>query len=587
MTHKISPRMYIPYFVLYNKFYNLSPQSAEIIRKYEIYFGHKDMTRSLWHRIMHRRDFKRIQVFLRKTSWKEHFYPIYTNGEISEWGIIASQDELFKIMVANSDYANLYDRVASHSLFNSIADYIHRNEYETLMTSVHQFTRRYSASVSEERNFTINSKGKMTYLPAGKITEVTDNETWATQNRTEIAYGRGLRKIFSYSGVIPSDEYIEKLSNFLRGQYEFSGQFQIVKGDDIKYWYHAKQYAENQGTLDNSCMKKPSCQEYLNLYVQNPDTVSMLIATAQNNSDSLIGRALVWQTEEGLTFMDRIYGTDQTIQAFLEYAKEKGWWSKRHQNHHAPHDSVDPEGNIRTKTFTVHLDTSNLEYLPYMDTFKYSDDIDEGYLNNQCGDYVLENIDGAWPDGEEYVTTICGTRIRQDDARWSDYHDNWYLADDVVWSEYHSSYIEYDEAVHVGDEYYMPDAECIHYSAYEDEYIHEEDALYSETMEDYIYDHRAIELIDGTYVDQDAIEQRELLFAQVGYELNTLIDDMKEAILTVCEKYSLRIKSVGNVLSIVYTCWKDDRYSTRDTIQTDSIHSFIVDQIKQQISITA
>ena len=581
MTHKISPRMYIPYFILYNKFYNLEPKAAEIIKKYELYFGHKDITRSLWHRLMHRRDLKRIQVLLRKTEWKEHFYPIYNNGCIAEYGIIASQEELFKIIVCNSDYANLYDRVASHSLFNSIADFINRNENEILMTSVHQFTRRYSASVSEERNFTINSKGKMTYLPAGKLTEVTDNETWATKDRTEIAYGRGLRKIFSYSGCIPSDAYIEQLSNYLRAQYEFSGVFEFVDKEDIKYWYHHSRYADNTGTLENSCMKKDSCQEYLNLYAQNPLKVCLLIAKKADDPTKIIGRALIWKTECGNTLMDRVYGTDQTIAAFLEKAREHSWYAKRYQNHHAPHESLDPNGNVVNKTFTVKLDTSNLDYLPYMDTFKYSDDIEAGYLNNQQGDYVLENIDGSWPDDDEWVTTICGTRVRQDDARWSDYHDNWYLEDDVVWSEYHSSYIEYDEAVRVGDEYYMPDADCLHYSEYEDEHIHIEDALYSETMNDYIYDHRAVQLIDGEYVDQDAIETRELLFDRIAADLNETVENIKQATFAVCEDLSLRIRCSDNRLSVIYECWKDD------SLLTDNIHLYIVKQIKEQISIMA
>ena len=581
MTHKISPRMYIPYFILYNKFYNLDKRAAEIIKKYEIYFGHKDMTRSLWNRIRHKHDLKRIQVYLRKTEWKEHFYPIYENGNISEYGIIASQDELFKIIVCNSDYANLYDRVASHSLFNSIADFIHRNENEIMMTSIHQFTRRYSASVSEERNFTINSKGKMTYLPAGKITEVTDNETWATKDRTEIAYGRGLRKIFSYSGYIPNDAYIEQLSNYLRAQYEFSGIFEFVDKEDIKYWYHHSRYADNTGTLENSCMKKDSCQEYLNLYVQNPLKVCLLIAKKADDPTKIIGRALIWKTECGNTLMDRVYGTDQTIAAFLEKAREHSWYAKRFQNHHAPHESLDPNGNVVNKTFTVKLDTSELDYLPYMDTFKYSDDIEQGYLNNQSGDYVLENIDGAWPDDDEWVTTICGTRVRQDDARWSDYHDNWYLEDDVVWSEYHSSYIEYDESVRIGDEYYMPDADCIVYSQYEDEHMHVDDSLYSDTMEDYIYDHRAVQLIDGEYVDQDAIETRELLFERIALDLNETVDSIKQATFAVCEDLSLRIRCSDNRLSVIYECWKDD------SLLTDNIHLYIVKQIKEQISIMA
>jgi hypothetical protein len=32
-------------------------------------------------------------------------------------------------------------------------------------------------------------------------------------------------------------------------------QFDIVKGDDIKYWYKGNNYEGNGGTLNGSCMK--------------------------------------------------------------------------------------------------------------------------------------------------------------------------------------------------------------------------------------------------------------------------------------------------------------------------------------------
>ena len=579
MKHKISPRMYIPYHVLYHKFNSLNPDSLTILRHFEVYFGSRDMTRTIWLRLRMSSKLQRLQVLLRNTQWKDHFYPIYHEGTINEYGILADDKELMEIFTANASHANIYDRILSDSLRNSIQDFMHRNENVNYMHSLLQFIRNYPASVSDDRNFTINSKGKMTMLPAGKQTELTENDNWDPRGRTEIAYGRGLRKIFSYPNAIIPDEYIERLSNFLRGQFEFQGKFQIVDGLLIKYWYHMDRYAENQGTLDNSCMKKPSCQSYLDLYVNNPDTVKMLIAI--NQDDQLVGRALLWHTEQGIKFMDRIYGNDQTIQAFLEYAKENGYWHKTYQNHSTADQVNNDKGQKTSKYLSVHLDTSNLDELPYMDTFKYSDDIDDGYLNNESGDYCLENIDGSWPNDDEWVTTSDGQRIREEDARWSDYEDAWFCDDDVVYSEYHNSYIIYDECIRVGDEYYMPTADCIVRSEYEDEYLHESDAIYSEIMEDYIYDHRAITTLDGVYVDQDAVETRQLMYSTIARETNIDGQELNEHILEICRFYELKIVTQGNMTCVEYQCYKED-YSP-----IDHVAYFIIKAVKSRIDLYA
>jgi hypothetical protein len=327
-------------------------------------------------------------------------------------------------------------------------------------------------------------------------------------------------------------------------------------------------------------MKKPSCQEYLNIYVNNPDIVQMLIAT--DNDDKLIGRALIWKTQEGKTFMDRVYGTDQTIQAFLEYAKERNWYHKTHQNHSSSNHVTDHVGSkYSDKYLSVHLDTSDLDYLPYMDTFKFTDDAEDGYFNNIAGEYVLENIDGSWPEENGYVVTICGSRVHEDDARWSSYHQEWYLEDDVVWSNYHDTYIEYEQSVYVEDEYYLADAECIVHSEYEDEYMHTDHALWSEVMEDYIYDHRAQQTIDGEYVDSRAIERRSIMYSTVSQHTNISGPELNEHILKTAETYGLTIKYQDTMNYIQYECYEND-YSP-----LDHVASFLISAIKARISMNA
>jgi hypothetical protein len=580
MNHKISPRMYIPYYILYNKFAKLSKPATQILEKYEVYFGSRDCTRSISLRLRHNKDLLKLKVHLKNTDWKDHFYPIYVEGQVNEYGMLANDKELMHILTVNASGANLYDRIMSDSLRNKIGDFAQRNEMSSYMISIIHFLRNYPGSVSDDRNFTVNGRGKMTFLPANKHTELSENDNWDTKNRSEIAYGRGLRKIFSYVDHCIHDEYIEKLSNYLRGQFEFTGKFTMVFGEDVKKWYHQNTYHDNAGSLNNSCMKKPSCQEYLEIYVNNPDIVQMLIAT--DLDDLLIGRALVWKTQEGITFMDRIYGSDQTIQAFLEYAKEKEWHHKSNQNHSSSNHVTNHLGEKSSSKFlSVHLNTSNLDYLPYMDTFKFTDDIEDGYFNNISGEYVLENIDGSWPDESGYVTTICGTRVHEDDARWSSYHSEWYLEDDVVWSNYHDSYIEYEQCIHVNDEYYMNDADCIVHSEYEDEYLHTDDAIWSEVMEDYIYEHRAKEMIDGEWVDSEATETRLLTYTKIETNTNLSGPELNEHILKTAETYGLTIRSSSGINYIEYECYKED-YNPYDHIA-----AFLISSIKARISMYA
>ena len=567
--------MYIPYYILYNKFAKLNHDAIKIFQKYDAYFGSRDCTRSLWIRLT-QHDIKVLKVLLRKTDWKDHFYPIYHDEQNIEYGVLANDKELLDIITTNASNANLYDRIMSDSLRNTMLDFMHRNENTNYMHSILQYLRNYPANVSDDRNFTVNNKGKMTYLPAGKHTQVTDNDTWSTKNRQELAYGRGLRKIFSFAETCIPDDYIERMSNYLRSQFEFTGTFDIVRGPAIKTWYHQDKYHSNAGSLNNSCMKKHSCQPYLDVYVNNPETVSLLVATDSDNA--LIGRALVWTTIKGEIFMDRAYGSDQTIQAFLEYARDNEWYHKRYQNHSSADQVLNMNGNKIDKQFIIYLDTSNCDYLPYMDTFKYTDDPDDGHFNNISGDYVLENIDGSWPTQHDYVTTICGTRVHEDDARWSEYHSEWYLEDDVVYSNYHQSYIEYEQSIHVNGEYYMSDAECIVHSEYEDEYMHINDAIYSECMEDYIYDHRAKELIDETWVDQEETETRLLMYSTIASKTNLSGPELNEHILHTARTFNLTIRNVDNRNYIEYECYKED-YA-----DLDHIAAFLINQIMARIS---
>ena len=160
------------------------------------------------------------------------------------------------------------------------------------------------------------------------------------------------------------------------------GDFELVKGGQIPYWYNEDQHENKKGTLGNSCMMYQVCQEYLNFYEYNQHKISMLIMKSKSENNKIIGRALVWKldTPSGRTFMDRIYtSNDYDIDNFKKYAKDNGWLYKFKQNMESDEKIVDTVNNI-TKNITL-IDNDISEGIigdffgepvfPYLDTMKY------------------------------------------------------------------------------------------------------------------------------------------------------------------------------------------------------------------------
>ena len=91
-------------------------------------------------------------------------------------------------------------------------------------------------------------------------------------------------------------------------------------------------------------------------------------------------------------------------------------------------------------------------------------------------------------------------------------------------------------------------------------------------MEDYIFDHRAKETIDGEYVDQDLIETRLLSYSTIESHTQMSGPELNEHILKTAESYGLTIRSQGNINYIEYECYKED-YNPLDHIAAHLIAS--------------
>jgi len=324
------------------------------------------------------------------------------------------------------------------------------------------------------RNITISkSTQEMTYTLPNKDTVMTANNRWEKKGRQSGKYGKILRKVLVEQ--VPkfkiNDSELEQLVNHLKACAD-NGEFQIVSGEDIQYWYDGDRYADDEdtGTLGSSCMRhNPS---YVELYARNPDVCQMVVLV---KDEHLYGRALLWEGK----WMDRIYGSDSTVTAFKAHAKNKGFHSKSAQNSNNCDRWINPEtGEEYHQTITISLDT-DCEYYPYADTFFFLDREGGMISNSEIGDGTqLRSTDGDLYD---------------DDRVYDEYDDRYIHADDAVYMDYigYSTHVDNTRYCEITCEYYLEE-DMITLSNGDMAYKKAPDVVYCE--EDYVYAH-----IDDTF----------------------------------------------------------------------------------------
>ena len=226
----------------------------------------------------------------------------------------------------------------------------------------------------------------------------TESKLWG-RGRQEIGVGRGVRALLLTTGEKFLDKDIEEFVNLYKTAIDRINNkffyFDVVKGDDIYYWYSKRNYVRDGGTLNSSCMASVD-PEYFNIYAKNPERISMVIYKDPENTNLILGRALLWKLNDGKMFMDRIYSVnDSDVQLFRQYAKENGWYSKYYNSSSNSGQSYAPDGSQVTLNLTVSIKQGYYDKYPYVDTLKYWDPSD-GMLSNRELQYKLESTDGEY-----------------------------------------------------------------------------------------------------------------------------------------------------------------------------------------------
>jgi hypothetical protein len=309
-----------------------------------------------------------------------------------------------------------------------------------------------------------------------------------------------------------SNKFYEELNNKVCSIYEMKGTMLEVEGDDIVKYYNEDSYSRsNTASLGGSCMRYSSCSDYIEFYARNKVKMAILL----DNDELLIGRAILWEADCGTKIMDRIYGNDIVVDKFKSYAIKNGYIHKARQSYSDNDEWVGPDGEF-SKYYSVTV--NNIRKMPYMDTFKYTDDLsgDDMVLNNNSGEYTFSDTDGCREtyrsyedEDDDYVyCERSGDRMYIHDAAfvesvgnyystrfcvWADDIDAWELKENCVYLEYKDEYVTKDESVIFIDN---------ELSAYHEQYVYEDDAY---RLSDGTYIH-VNEQVDNPFSGKDQVD---------------------------------------------------------------------------------
>ena len=250
--------------------------------------------------------------------------------------------------------------------------------------------RSYNAGIAK---FEVN--GKDVYLFVYSIHKDT-----STMKRGEIKIGRFVRALLKKAKVDISEKDIEdfvtKYKSMIKIKNDSFSRFEIVNKEDIRMWYLDSNYESSAGTLGGSCMRYSKCQDFLNIYTENPDKVSMVILRSDKHDDKISGRAILWTSDDDKKIMDRIYTNDHAdIDLFINYANKCNYHYKYAQNYEPMPLMFNGIKLSNEESSIVITLSTDFRQFPYMDTFKYKSD---GMLTNDYGksyDTELTDTDGG------------------------------------------------------------------------------------------------------------------------------------------------------------------------------------------------
>lgn len=201
--------------------------------------------------------------------------------------------------------------------------------------------------------------------------------------KNPIRIGRAIRSVINAAGETVTDAEIEQFVNDYKSSWDIMNdafsKFDIVNSDSIAHWYSNNQYeGGGRSTLGNSCMAEVD-SDFFDIYVANTRVCSLVILYGDQGKvidgkfkgNKIRGRALLWKTNEGDMFMDRIYYNNESdVQLFKRFAEKNGWWYKSSQDSDTDFQASNGS-STKDPTYTVTLEEVHFDNYPYVDTMCY------------------------------------------------------------------------------------------------------------------------------------------------------------------------------------------------------------------------
>jgi hypothetical protein len=202
-------------------------------------------------------------------------------------------------------------------------------------------------------------------------------------NRKNVKLGKLINKIFPDKFTnIEIDNFI-KLYKYVFEMNKFF--FKKVNGNEIKKWYN-EENTNLSGNLGKSCMKYSRCGDYLDIYINNPDKVQLLLLFKKEEKEKILGRSLLWISND-TTYIDNIYVSETEYEYIFE----------NYIRNHNIKKIVSP--------IYINLKPKKYNFYPYLDTldiYQPSTGIitnDIKYVKNNNGDIMI--LDGVYGFGRK------------------------------------------------------------------------------------------------------------------------------------------------------------------------------------------
>jgi hypothetical protein len=306
---------------------------------------------------------------------------------------------------------------------------------------------RVSHSVAPFGNhFSVREReGLVSYCPANRTQGITADGRWERAGRVEIKPAKFARGVLRHPERFKDDEYAafaEAFGGVEAGEKIAWDLVTTAAGFDEAY------NAENWGAdrSDATPHGITSCMwgEPVGAFYERAG--ARLLVGKQNGK--FVARAVIWETQELGTVVDRLYAQPHIREAVIEYVFSQGW-AKKEADRSGNSSWLMPDGSAYHRGVSVELAKSveGCRFFPYIDTFQYQD-----------GDVLYAREDSSW----EY--RYCCTTGGRDDNHAGQVQDV-----DGEW-------IDESDATCIDGDYYATHDDRVVYCHNDDEYILRADA---------------------------------------------------------------------------------------------------------------